>query len=66
MIVKNIQVTIELPYQLDTGTWNSRDLLDSVAEQPLIRRLVKEGRSLISYGITDQTKYATELVLNFE
>jgi hypothetical protein len=62
MNVKCIQLTVLVPQKIH---WES-ELLTVLREERLVKQMVREGRQLVSWGISRQEENETEVILNYE
>ncbi len=63
MIIQNVQLTIKIPYRVEDY---DLDYMKAIKDERLVKQMVREGRSLTSYGILTRTANETVLVLNYE
>jgi len=62
MIVKNIQYTITIPYLIPL----CEDMIKEIEKERNVKRAMKEGRRIVSYGVIKIGGDTMEVIVNLE
>jgi len=62
MKILNVQLTVVIPERVKYDY----EVINHMSQNPYIRKLVREGRVLKSYGILRTEDTETEVVVNYE